>query len=150
MDIHNFDLLARLRAGLSDRYAVEIVGRVKMATVYLAHDIRRDRPVARGVDHEMAVGVYSRLELDRLAKPLYAKRLHPGSTTEPRMLRAIRFWWLRHRVCRRLRSEPGGRLLGCGAARMHLLLPLGLLLAARTPFESAGVGRTAVPGARVP
>src|SRR5947208_14897877 len=41
------DLAERLRLALSDRYRIEReLGRGGMATVYLAHDLRHDRPVA--------------------------------------------------------------------------------------------------------
>jgi len=41
------DLLERLRASLAGRYTIECeLGRGGMATVYLAHDLKHDRPVA--------------------------------------------------------------------------------------------------------
>ena len=41
------DAVVRLRAALADRYAIEReLGQGGMATVYLAHDVRHDRPVA--------------------------------------------------------------------------------------------------------
>jgi hypothetical protein len=46
------DILGRLQASLADRYRVEReLGRGGMATVYLAHDLRHDRPVALKVFH---------------------------------------------------------------------------------------------------
>jgi tetratricopeptide (TPR) repeat protein len=46
------DFVARLRAALSDRYRIEReLGRGGMATVYLAHDLRHDRPVALKLLH---------------------------------------------------------------------------------------------------
>ncbi|HEV2083444.1 MAG TPA: protein kinase [Gemmatimonadales bacterium] len=46
------DLLPRLQAALADRYRIERpLGRGGMATVYLAHDLRHDRPVALKVFH---------------------------------------------------------------------------------------------------
>ena len=52
------DLLERIGKSLSDSYRVEReLGRGGMATVYLAHDIKHDRPVALKVVHEDAAGV---------------------------------------------------------------------------------------------
>jgi len=46
------DILSRLQTSLGDRYRVEReLGRGGMATVYLAHDLRHDRPVALKVIH---------------------------------------------------------------------------------------------------
>ncbi len=46
------DILSRLQASLGDRYRVEReLGRGGMATVFLAHDLRHDRPVALKVFH---------------------------------------------------------------------------------------------------
>jgi serine/threonine protein kinase len=51
----------RLRSGLADRYALEHeIGRGGMATVYRAHDLKHDRPVAIKVLHpELAATVGS-------------------------------------------------------------------------------------------
>ena len=53
------DLLDRLRTALADRYAFEReIGRGGMATVYLAQDLKHDRPVAIKVLHpELAVNL---------------------------------------------------------------------------------------------
>ena len=41
------DALSRLKAALSDRYTIEReLGGGRMATVYLAHDLKHDRKVA--------------------------------------------------------------------------------------------------------
>jgi len=46
------DIFTRLQASLADRYRVDReLGRGGMATVYLAHDLRHDRPVALKVFH---------------------------------------------------------------------------------------------------
>ncbi len=46
------DIFSRLQSSLGDRYRVEReLGRGGMATVYLAHDLRHDRPVALKVFH---------------------------------------------------------------------------------------------------
>src|ERR1700675_3009907 len=45
-------MLNRLRASLADRYRIEReLGRGGMATVFLAHDLKHDRPVALKVLH---------------------------------------------------------------------------------------------------
>jgi eukaryotic-like serine/threonine-protein kinase len=56
------DLARRLQASLGDRYRVEReLGRGGMATVYLAHDLRHDRPVALKVIHpELSVALGER------------------------------------------------------------------------------------------
>jgi serine/threonine protein kinase/DNA-binding SARP family transcriptional activator/tetratricopeptide (TPR) repeat protein len=53
------DLLARLRPGLADRYRVEReLARGRTAAVFLAHDLKHDRPVAIKVLHpELAAAV---------------------------------------------------------------------------------------------
>ncbi len=46
------DAVARLTASLADRYRIEReLGAGGMATVYLAHDLKHDRPVAIKVLH---------------------------------------------------------------------------------------------------
>src|SRR5678809_1471134 len=46
------DVRVQLQAALADRYAIEReIGRGGMATVYLAQDLRHDRPVALKVLH---------------------------------------------------------------------------------------------------
>ena len=56
------DTLSRLQASLGDRYRVDReLGRGGMATVYLAHDLRHDRPVALKVFHpELGVALGER------------------------------------------------------------------------------------------
>jgi serine/threonine protein kinase len=45
-------MLTRLRASLADRYQIEReLGRGGMATVFLAHDLKHDRPIALKVVH---------------------------------------------------------------------------------------------------
>jgi eukaryotic-like serine/threonine-protein kinase len=53
------DPLGRLRAALSDRYSIDReIGRGGMATVFLAQDLKHDRPVAMKVLHpELATGL---------------------------------------------------------------------------------------------
>jgi serine/threonine-protein kinase len=75
------DLGARLREGLADRYTLEReLGRGGMATVYLAQDLRHDRPVALKVLHtELAAS----LGPDRFQREIrFAARLqHPHILT---------------------------------------------------------------------
>jgi hypothetical protein len=50
------DAASQLRLALGDRYAIEReLGHGGMATVYLAHDLRHDRPVALKVLHPLNV-----------------------------------------------------------------------------------------------
>jgi serine/threonine-protein kinase len=61
------DLVERVRSVLADRYAVEReLGRGGMATVYLAHDPRNDRPVALKVLHPELAAV---LGAERSCRP---------------------------------------------------------------------------------
>jgi serine/threonine-protein kinase len=74
------DLLPHLQAALADRYRIERpLGRGGMATVYLAHDIRHDRPVALKVFHpELAPALGERFVQEvRVA----AKLSHPHILT---------------------------------------------------------------------
>jgi len=73
-------IAARLQSALGDRYRVEReLGRGGMATVYLAHDLRHDRPVALKVFHpELAAALGERfLREIRVA----AKLSHPHILT---------------------------------------------------------------------
>jgi len=74
------DIAVRLQSALGDRYRVEReLGRGGMATVYLAHDLRHDRPVALKVFHpELAAALGERfLREIRVA----AKLSHPHILT---------------------------------------------------------------------
>jgi serine/threonine-protein kinase len=74
------DLLARLQAALADRYRIERpLGRGGMATVYYAHDLRHDRPVALKVFHpELAAALGERFVREI---HLAAKLSHPHILT---------------------------------------------------------------------
>jgi serine/threonine-protein kinase len=70
-----------LREGLAERYALEReLGRGGMATVYLAHDLRHDRPVALKVLHpEVAAGLGAERFLREIK--LAARLQHPHILT---------------------------------------------------------------------
>ena len=71
------DPVARLRSALADRYRIEReLGRGGMATVYLAQDLRRERPVALKVVHPDRAAL---LGTDRFLQEikLTAKLRHP-------------------------------------------------------------------------
>ena len=71
------ELAARLKAALADRYALEReLGRGGMATVYLAQDLKHDRPVALKVLHpEIAAGLGTERFLREIR--LTARLQHP-------------------------------------------------------------------------
>jgi serine/threonine-protein kinase len=65
------DLLDRLKAALADRYAIEReIGRGGMATVYLARDLKHERPVAvKVLRPELAVALGSERFLRKWPTP---------------------------------------------------------------------------------
>ena len=66
------DRLSQLTTALSDRYRIEReLGAGGMATVYLAHDLRHDRPVAIKVLHpELAAALGGERFLSEIAELL--------------------------------------------------------------------------------
>ena len=74
--------LETLRAGLADRYRIEReLGRGGMATVYLAHDLRHDRPAALKVLHPRALGLSLGVERFQREIRLAARLQHPHILT---------------------------------------------------------------------
>jgi TolB-like protein/Tfp pilus assembly protein PilF len=75
------DLQAQLQSGLSGRYALEReLGRGGMATVYLARDLRHDRPVALKVLHPELAATLGPERFEREIK-LAARLQHPHILT---------------------------------------------------------------------
>ena len=75
------DLLARLQAALADRYTIEReLGRGGMATVYLAHDLKHERPVALKVLHPELASTLGPERFQREIK-LAARLQHPHILT---------------------------------------------------------------------
>src|SRR6266480_2152463 len=71
------DLAERLRLALSDRYRIEReLGRGGMATVFLAHDLKHDRPVALKVLHPELAAALGPERFEREIK-LAARLQHP-------------------------------------------------------------------------
>jgi TolB-like protein/Flp pilus assembly protein TadD len=71
------DPIATLREGLQDRYAFEReLGRGGMATVFLAHDLKHDRPVAIKVLHPELAATFGPERFQREIK-LAARLQHP-------------------------------------------------------------------------
>jgi tetratricopeptide (TPR) repeat protein/predicted Ser/Thr protein kinase len=71
------DLLERLRAALTDRYSLQReLGRGGMATVYLAQDLKHDRPVAVKVLHPDAAATLGARRFEREIR-LAAQLQHP-------------------------------------------------------------------------
>src|SRR5437867_9001352 len=75
------DLRDRLQEGLADRYRLEReLGRGGMAAVYLAHDLRHDRPVALKVLHSELAATLGPERFQREIK-LAARLQHPHILT---------------------------------------------------------------------
>ena len=75
------DLRERLQSGLTDRYRIEReLGRGGMATVFLAHDLRHDRPVALKVLHPELAATLGPERFQREIK-LAARLQHPNILT---------------------------------------------------------------------
>jgi eukaryotic-like serine/threonine-protein kinase len=75
------DLRDRLQSGLADRYRIEReLGRGGMATVFLAHDLRHDRPVALKVLHQELATTLGPERFQREIK-LAARLQHPHILT---------------------------------------------------------------------
>src|SRR5919202_7074113 len=75
------DLRAQLEAGLAGRYVVEReLGRGGMATVYLAQDLRHERPVALQVLHPELAGALGPQRFQREIR-LAARLQHPHILT---------------------------------------------------------------------
>ena len=75
------DLRERLQPGLADRYRLEReLGRGGMATVFLAHDLRHDRPVALKVLHPDLAATLGPERFQREIK-LAARLQHPNILT---------------------------------------------------------------------
>ena len=75
------ELPEQLRSGLADRYRIEReLGRGGMATVYLAHDLRHDRPVALKILHAELAATLGPERFQREVK-LAARLQHPHILT---------------------------------------------------------------------
>ena len=98
---HVSDSLERLRAALAGRYDVQReIGHGGMAVVYLARDLRHDRPVAIKVLHpELAAAVGAERFLREIA--IAAQLQHPHILTADRLGDGGRVAVLRHAVRRR-------------------------------------------------
>ena len=95
------DPLAGLRAGLRDRYAIEReLGRGGMATVYLAQDLRHDRPVALKVLHPELAASLGDDRFQREIK-LAARLQHPHILTVYDSGESAGALLVHHAVCRR-------------------------------------------------
>ncbi len=75
------ELRDQLKSGLADRYRIEReLGRGGMATVFLAHDLRHDRPVALKVLHPELAATLGPERFQREIK-LAARLQHPHILT---------------------------------------------------------------------
>src|SRR5512141_1093768 len=75
------DLRVQLQAALADRYTIEReLGRGGMATVYLAQDLRHDRPIALKVLHPELAAALGPERFQREIK-LAARLQHPNILT---------------------------------------------------------------------
>ena len=77
------DLREQLQSGLADRYRLDReLGRGGMATVFLAHDLRHKRPVARKVLHRDLAHTLGPERFQREIETV-ARLQHPHSSSPP-------------------------------------------------------------------
>lgn len=95
-----------------------------------------DLPYA--VDYEMSVRIADAYDMLRVPEFLYLQRGHRQNTQQNLPFRDLRSWWTRARICFRLMSERGWRLLGYGPLQVSRHLAVGL---ARVLRVEAGLKR---------
>lgn len=83
-----------------------------------------DLPYA--VDYEMSVRIADAYDIVRIPEVLYFQRGHRRNTQQNLPFRGLRSWWTRARICLRLMSDRGWRLLGYGPAQVSRHLAEGL------------------------
>lgn len=83
-----------------------------------------DLPYA--VDYEMSVRIADAYDIVRVPEVLYVQRRHRRNTQQNLSFRDLRSWWTRARICLRLMSDRGWRLLGYGPLRVFSHLAVGL------------------------
>jgi hypothetical protein len=97
-----------------------------------------DETLPYAVDYQMALRLADRFAFRRVPRVLYRRRVHGANVTAGGRFPALRFWWMRARICRRLAASGRVRFLRERPLRTAFWLAAGLA-------DAAGFSRRPAP-----